>query len=87
MLTRIATLTGRHELAHVARRVGTVALVPSPVLLIMDLGRPERFHHMLRVVKPTSPMSVGSWTLLAFSAAQGGLGAGGSSAGSRACGR
>jgi DMSO reductase anchor subunit len=38
----------------------------------MDLGRPERFHHMLRVFKPTSPMSVGSWTLLAFSAAHGG---------------
>lgn len=72
VLTGMATVTGRHELAHVARRVGTAALVPSPVLLIMDLGRPERFHHMLRVIKPTSPMSVGSWTLVAFSGAQGG---------------
>ena len=72
VLTGIATVTGRHELARVARRVGVAALVPSPVLLIMDLGRPERFHHMLRVVKPTSPMSVGSWTLIAFSAVQGG---------------
>jgi hypothetical protein len=71
VLTRIATLTRRHELARVARRVGAAALVPSPVLLTME-GPPERFHHMLWVVKPTSPMSVGSWTLLAFSAAQGG---------------
>jgi hypothetical protein len=72
VLAGIATATGRHGLAHVARRVGMAATVPSPVLLIMDLGRPERFHHMLRVFKPTSPMSVGSWTLFVFSAAQGG---------------
>lgn len=72
VLTGIATATGRHELARVARRVGTAALAPSPVLLVMDLGRPERFHHMLRVFRPTSPMSVGSWTLMAFSGAQGG---------------
>jgi formate-dependent nitrite reductase membrane component NrfD len=34
------------------------------MLLISDLGRPERFHHMLRVFKVTSPMNVGSWILL-----------------------
>ncbi len=33
--------------------------------LVHDLGRPSRFYNMLRVLKPTSPMSVGSW-LLAF---------------------
>jgi len=33
------------------------------VLLVYDLGRPERFLHMLRVLRPTSPMSVGSWVL------------------------
>ena len=38
----------------------------SPVLLVSDLGRPERFLNMLRVFKVTSPMSVGSWTLAAF---------------------
>ena len=36
----------------------------SPLLLIADLGRPERFLNMLRVFKVTSPMSVGSWVLL-----------------------
>ncbi|HSC50551.1 MAG TPA: NrfD/PsrC family molybdoenzyme membrane anchor subunit, partial [Gaiellaceae bacterium] len=40
----------------------------SPLLLISDLGRPERFLNMLRVFKVTSPMSVGSW-ILAFSSA------------------
>ena len=37
----------------------------SPVLLISDLGRPERFLNMLRMFKVTSPMSVGSWILSA----------------------
>ncbi|MDP8928954.1 MAG: polysulfide reductase NrfD [Actinomycetota bacterium] len=32
-------------------------------LLIIDLGRPARFLNMLRVFRPTSPMSVGSWVL------------------------
>lgn len=32
-------------------------------LLIYDLGRPERFLHMLRVFRPTSPMNIGSWLL------------------------
>jgi formate-dependent nitrite reductase membrane component NrfD len=35
-------------------------------LLIADLGRPERFHHMLRVAKPSSPMSMGTWILSAY---------------------
>ncbi|MEO5678240.1 MAG: polysulfide reductase, partial [Acidimicrobiales bacterium] len=34
--------------------------------LIHDLGRPKRFLHMLRVFKPTSPLSVGSWILMPF---------------------
>ena len=46
-------------------------MAASPPLLISDLGRPERFHHMLRVLKPTSPMSVGSWILGASSTAIG----------------
>jgi formate-dependent nitrite reductase membrane component NrfD len=37
----------------------------------VDLGKPERFLNMLRVVKPTSPMSIGSWILSGFSAATG----------------
>lgn len=33
------------------------------VLLIFDLGDPARFHHMLRTVRPASPMWVGVWAL------------------------
>jgi formate-dependent nitrite reductase membrane component NrfD len=37
-------------------------------MLITDLGRPERFHHMLRIFKPLSPMNLGAWALTTFSA-------------------
>jgi hypothetical protein len=40
----------------------------SPLLLISDLGKPTRFLNMLRMFKPTSPMSVGSWILSASGA-------------------
>ncbi|MFC3987102.1 NrfD/PsrC family molybdoenzyme membrane anchor subunit, partial [Actinoplanes siamensis] len=57
------------------RRAGRLtslgALVASTYFLVNDLGRPERFHHMLRVAKPTSPMSMGTWILSAFGAAAG----------------
>lgn len=33
-----------------------------------DLGRPQRFLNMLRVLKLTSPLNVGSWILAPFSA-------------------
>ena len=33
------------------------------MLLILDLGRPERFCNMLRIFKPRSPMSMGAWAL------------------------
>lgn len=36
-------------------------------LLVLDLGDPLRFHHMLRVVKPSSPMSLGTWCLTFYS--------------------
>jgi formate-dependent nitrite reductase membrane component NrfD len=49
-----------------ARYIALIAALISPVLLILDLGRPKRFHHMLRVFKVSSPLSVGTWILLAF---------------------
>jgi len=43
--------------------VAAAALLPCAPLLIGDLGRPDRFHHMLRIFKPLSPMNLGAWTL------------------------
>lgn len=54
------------KIERVGRYLSFVTLIPSPILLILDLGRPERFHHMLRVLKLRSPMSVGTWGLSAF---------------------
>ncbi len=52
-----------------ARRLALAGSAAAPALLIADLGRPNRFMNMLRVMKPQSPMSVGAWTLAAFSGA------------------
>ena len=60
-------LVGDHRSARIARRVALGAIAASPPLLIADLGRPERFYNMLRVVKPRSPMSMGAWSLFGFS--------------------
>jgi len=65
----IADYTGAdRELVRHARWIAAAGSVISPPLLISDLGRPERFLAMLRVFKPQSPMSVGVWTLMGFSA-------------------
>jgi formate-dependent nitrite reductase membrane component NrfD len=50
-----------------ARRVAFISFLPCPPLLIDDLGDPARFHHMLRVFKPSSPMNLGAWALTAYS--------------------
>lgn len=64
----IADYTGTdRKLVRDARWIAAAGSVLSPPLLISDLGRPMRFLNMLRVFKPQSPMSVGVWTLLAFS--------------------
>jgi polysulfide reductase-like protein len=66
-----ADLTGRPALRRASWLGSLGGLVASMWFLVADLGRPDRFHHMLRVFKPTSPMSVGSWVLGATSTAIG----------------
>src|SRR5271154_4207152 len=53
--------------AKAAYPVALILLLVDLVLLVFDLGDPLRFHHMLRVFKPGSPMSVGTWCLTIFS--------------------
>jgi formate-dependent nitrite reductase membrane component NrfD len=64
VLSLAAKLRGHERLSRTALYVGAAADAVSPLLLVSDLGRPERFHHMLRVVKVTSPLNVGAWVLL-----------------------
>lgn len=55
------------RLVRDARWLAAIGGALSPALLVADLGVPSRFLNMLRVFKIQSPMSVGSWTLVAFS--------------------
>jgi formate-dependent nitrite reductase membrane component NrfD len=61
-----ADVTGRPQLRRVARggALGSIGL--GYAALVHDLGKPARFVNMLRVAKPTSPMSVGTWLLTAY---------------------
>lgn len=68
-LALAAQLTGNRRLARSALVVSAAGVAVSGPLLVVDLGRPRRFLNMLRVAKPTSPMSVGSWALTAFAPA------------------
>jgi len=65
-LALAARLAGNQRLAANAMSASASGVAASLGLLVHDLGRPSRFHHMLRVVKPTSPMSIGSWILAAL---------------------
>jgi hypothetical protein len=66
-----AHATGRPALATAAKTGAFGAGCLSLAALIHDLGRPARFHHMLRMVKVTSPMNLGSWLLGGFVPAAG----------------
>ena len=68
VLAEGAAMTGNVALERVARLVAASGAGVGTVFLVHDLGRPERFLHMLRVIKPTSPLSVGSFILAPFSA-------------------
>ena len=61
-----ALLFHRFDIAHAAMWVAAIASVLSPILLILDLGRPHLFINMLRVFKPQSAMSMGAWILAGF---------------------
>jgi DMSO reductase anchor subunit len=66
-----ARTMGNDALAQRAQLAAFATIAVSPALLISDLGRPKRFLNMLRVLKPSSPMSVGSWLLATNAAATG----------------
>ena len=59
------------ELARRSRYLSLLAPTIGSVLLIYDLHTPQRFYNMLRIAKKTSPMSIGTWILMSFSASAG----------------
>jgi formate-dependent nitrite reductase membrane component NrfD len=62
---------GYEALVARARRLAALGSAVGSALLIHDLGRPERFLNMLRVFRPTSALSMGSWTLAASTSISG----------------
>jgi Ni/Fe-hydrogenase subunit HybB-like protein len=70
LVAALAELTAPAVFTTVAKAAYPVALVlllADLICLVLDLGDPLRFHHMLRVFKPTSPMSLGTWCLTIYS--------------------
>jgi hypothetical protein len=65
-MAALADLTGRQKLATAGHLTAAGGAAASVIALIHDLGRPMRFLNMMRVFKPTSPLSVGSWILAPF---------------------
>jgi formate-dependent nitrite reductase membrane component NrfD len=75
VLGGMAQALGGGDLRGLVRRcrwISAAGTAAGAALLVYDLGRPERFLNMLRVFRPTSPMSMGSWTLAAAGAFSGG---------------
>ena len=66
VLAGFAQAGGNHKLARASKVAAAGAIGLSGVALVADLGRPGRFLNMLRVIKPTSPMSIGSWLISGF---------------------
>jgi Polysulphide reductase, NrfD len=71
LLAAGADATGRTRLRRSARWTSLAGIGVSTYFLVNDLGKPTRFLNMLRVVKPTSPMSMGTWILATFGPAIG----------------
>jgi len=71
VLGAFAQAAGHRDLERVAKAGSLGAIAVSGVALVADIGRPRRFLNMLRVFKPSSPMSVGSWLLTCFGPASG----------------
>jgi formate-dependent nitrite reductase membrane component NrfD len=64
-------LRGRRAsgMARHGRYLSLLAPTIGAALLVYDLHTPKRFYNMLRIAKKTSPMSIGTWILSAFTAA------------------
>ena len=66
LLAEGAAIAGLPHLERVTRLAAAAGAAGGTVALVHDLGRPARFLHMMRVFKPTSPLSVGSFILAPF---------------------
>jgi formate-dependent nitrite reductase membrane component NrfD len=69
VIATIATLVDSRRYRDVVRAgyyLALAAMIPCPVILIIDLGVPARFMNMMTTFNTRSPMSMGSWALAIF---------------------
>jgi hypothetical protein len=66
VIALIGLIFQRSDLARTAMWLAAMGAILSPILLVLDLGRPRLFLNMLRVFKYQSPMSLGAWIVFAF---------------------
>ena len=69
LVSTLADLRGSVKdaaLIRAGRFIALICMIISPILLIKDLGRPARFHHMFRILKLRSAMSLGTWAITVF---------------------
>lgn len=66
ILAALADLAGEEDAALRLKVAVALSGTAAGAALVHDLGRPSRFANMLRVFKPTSPMSIGSWLLALY---------------------
>lgn len=74
LLSTLLDVSRGRPARHTVRRgrlLSMLAPTIGSVCLIYDLHTPQRFYNMLRVAKGTSPMSIGTWILMSFTASAG----------------
>jgi formate-dependent nitrite reductase membrane component NrfD len=66
--TTAEDLTGENDrdVVRAGRYLALGTVLGGTALLVLDLGRRDRFLNMLRIVRPRSAMSLGSWGLTEF---------------------
>ncbi len=70
LISAVANVTRGRKADMIGRRGRYLSLLAPTIgsaLLVWDLHTPKRFYNMLRIAKPTSPMSIGTWILMTFS--------------------
>lgn len=67
LISRIAARRRLETVSRAGAWIAAVAALPCAPLLIADLGDKSRFHHMLRIFQPRSPMNLGTWLLTGYS--------------------
>lgn len=69
IIASVADLGGRNAHARMIRNgryIAVAGAATGAVLLIADLHTPKRWYNMLRIFRPTSPMSIGTCILSGF---------------------